>query len=317
MSRIIGVAVIVLALYLGLIGYYPKARSADNHMDMARYFGYYGVLSLGVGTLIVAGGIDLSIGSLVGLCAVTFGMLLERETSPWLAAGAVVGGAILVGVIHGLLVTQLGLQPFLVTLCGLFIYRGLAQWSTKTTVGLAVNAPDEYRAEVQRLAGMLVKDSPFHVPNILLVMLAVAAVLAMLLHATVYGRYLYAIGANEQAARYAGIPTDRYKVLSYMISSACAGLGGVLYLCENDSAMPTSAGSLDELYAITGAVLGGCSLKGGSGSVAGMVLGAMVLPLLRMLCRFSPVGSDLEYVVIGGALLIGTIVNELISRKRG
>src|SRR5205085_2051517 len=170
-----------------LIGNYPQARSHDNHMDMARQFGYYGVLSLGVGTLIVAGGIDLSIGSLVGLCAVSFGMLLEREVNPWLAAGAVVG----------------------------------------------------------------------------------AAALAVLLHATVYGRYLYAIGANEQAARYAGIPTGRYKILSYMISSACAGLGGVLFLCENDSAMPTSAGSLDELYAITGAVLGGCSLKGGVGSVVG------------------------------------------------
>jgi ribose transport system permease protein len=316
MSRILGVAVIVVALYLALTGNYPKARSADNHMDMARYFGYYGVLTLGVGTLIVAGGIDLSIGSLVGLCAVCFGLLLEHEHNPWLAAGMVVGGAVLVGVVHGLLVTKLGLQPFLVTLCGLFIYRGLAQWSTKTNVGLAVNSPPEFRAEVKQLADTLVKGSPLHVPNILIVMLIVAAVLAVLLHATVYGRYLYAIGANEQAARYAGISTGPYKVLSYMVCSACAGLGGVLYLCENDSAVPNSAGSLDELYAITGAVLGGCSLKGGSGSVAGMVLGAMVLPLLRMLCRFSPIGSDLEYVVIGAALLIGTIVNELISRRR-
>jgi ribose transport system permease protein len=141
--------------------------------------------------------------------------------------------------------------------------------------------------------------------------------LAVLLHGTVYGRYLYAIGANEQAARYAGIPTGRYKVLSYMISSGCAGLGGVLFLCENDNAMPTSAGSLDELYAITGAVLGGCSLKGGAGSVVGMVLGAMVLPLLRMLCNFSPIGSELVNAVIGAALLIGTVVNELIGRRRG
>src|SRR6476620_3365244 len=218
MSRIVGVAVIVLLLYAALVGYYPKARSHSNHMDIARYFGYYGVLTLGVGTLIIAGGIDLSIGSLVGLCAVSFGLMLEREVNPWLAAATVVGGSVVAGLCHGLLVTRLGLQPFLVTLCGLFIYRGLGQWSTQSTVGLSVSAPDEYRAEVQRLAGLLVKGMPLRVPNVLLVMLVVAAVLAVLLHATVYGRYLYAIGANEQAARYAGIPTGRYKVLSYMIS---------------------------------------------------------------------------------------------------
>ncbi|HEX4588816.1 MAG TPA: ABC transporter permease, partial [Gemmataceae bacterium] len=116
MSRILGVAVIVLVLYAALIGYYPRARSASNHMDIARYFGYYGVLTLGVGTLIIAGGIDLSIGSLVGLCAVTFGLLLEHEWNPWLSAGIVVGGALIAGLCHGLLVTRLGLQPFLVTL---------------------------------------------------------------------------------------------------------------------------------------------------------------------------------------------------------
>jgi ribose transport system permease protein len=317
MSRIVGVAVFVLVLYATLLGYYPNARSAGNHQDMARYFGYYGVLSLGVGTLIIAGGIDLSIGSLVGLCAVLFGLLLERQVAPWLAAGAVVGVALAAGLWHGLLVTRLGLQPFLVTLCGLFIYRGLAQWSSNSSaVGLGVSAPAEYRAEVQRLAGLLVKGSTLRVPHVLLVMVAVALVLAVLLHGTVYGRYLYAIGANEQAARYAGVPTGRYKVLSYMISSACAGLGGILFLCENETAQPTSAGSLDELYAITGAVLGGCSLKGGVGSVFGMVLGAMVLPLLRMLCNFSPIGSELVYAVTGVALLIGTIVNELIGRRR-
>jgi ribose transport system permease protein len=317
MSRIVGVAVFVLVLYAALLGNYPNARSAGNHQDMARYFGYYGVLSLGVGTLIIAGGIDLSIGSLVGLCAVLFGLLLERQVAPWLAAGAVVGVALAAGLWHGLLVTRLGLQPFLVTLCGLFIYRGLAQWSSNSSaVGLGVSAPAEYRAEVQQLAALLVKGSTLKVPNVLLVMVALALVLAVLLHGTVYGRYLYAIGANEQAARYAGVPTGRYKVLSYMISSACAGLGGILFLCENETAQPTSAGSLDELYAITGAVLGGCSLKGGVGSVLGMVLGAMVLPLLRMLCNFSPIGSELVYAVTGVALLIGTIVNELIGRRR-
>ena len=143
-----------------------------------------------------------------------------------------------------------------------------------------------------------------------------AAVLGVLLHFSVYGRYLYATGANEQAAKYAGIPTDRYKILAYVICSTCAGLGGILFLPMYSSANPATAGTLLELYAITGAVLGGCTLRGGEGTVPGMLLGAAVLPLLNKLCNFSDwIGSDLEYAVIGLALLLGTVVNELIARR--
>jgi ribose transport system permease protein len=126
---------------------------------------------------------------------------------------------------------------------------------------------------------------------------------------------LYAIGANEEAARYAGIATDRYKILAYVICSALAGLGSVLYLLDNRTATATSAGSLLELYAITGAVLGGCSLRGGEGTVPGMFLGAAVLPLLRQLCIFSGITNELEYAVIGAALLLGTITDEVLKRR--
>lgn len=317
MGRLIGILVIVVSLYALLVGGFETARSADNHIDLARRLGFYGVLTLGVGTLIITGGIDLSIGSLVGLAAVCFGLLLESQVNPWLAAGAVLLGAPLVGLVHGLLVTRLGLQPFLVTLCGLFVYRGVARWLTKTTVGLAVGAPDEYRASVQTLVDLLVKGRTLGVPHILWLLLALAAALAVFLHLSIYGRYLFAAGANEQAARYAGIPVERYKILAYVICSFCAGLGGVLFLPMYSSANPASAGSLLELYAITGAVLGGCALRGGEGTVPGMLLGTAVLPLLNKLCNLSDrIGSDLEYAVIGLALLAGTIVNEVIARRK-
>src|SRR4051794_26942432 len=103
MTRLIGILFIVIALYVGLIAGYDTARSADNHIDLARRLGFYGVLTLGAGTLIIAGGIDLSIGSLVGLSAVCFGLLLERQVNPWLAALCVLAGAPVVGVAHGLL----------------------------------------------------------------------------------------------------------------------------------------------------------------------------------------------------------------------
>jgi ribose transport system permease protein len=374
MTRLLGVLLMVLVLYGILMGFFDFARSLDNHQVLARRLGFYGVLTLGVGVLIVAGGIDLSIGSLVGLGAVYFGLLLGgaqfsfwegtllaltlavhlgpacyaglrkvrlghwpalglsgalcialwygcnelivgRKLPPWLAVVIVLWFAAHVGLLHGWLVTRLRLQPFLVTLCGLFMYRGLARWLSPGAIDLP-SGP-----EVAWLRPFLVSDKTLGLPHVVLLLGIIAVILAVVLHGSVYGRYWYAIGYNEQAARYAGISTDRYKVMAYVICSTLAGLGGVLFLLEYRNATPSSAGSLLELYAITGAVLGGCNLRGGEGTIPGMVLGAAVLPILQQICNYSPyIGSDLEYTVIGGALLLATIGNELVtqlSRSRG
>jgi ribose transport system permease protein len=310
MARLVGVLAMVLVLYGALMIAFPDARNLGNHEDLAERLGYYGVLTLGVGVLIVSGGIDLSIGSLVGLGAVSFGLLLEKQWSPVSAALAILGGSALIGLFHGLLITKLNLQPFLVTLCGLFIYRGLARWLVSRTVDL----PND--SAINSFRGLLVSDRFLGLPHQLLLLFLIALVLALLLHGSVYGRYLFAIGYNEQAARYAGIYTDRYKIFAYVLCSTLAGLGGILFLLNYRNASPSSAGNLLELYAITGAVLGGCSLRGGEGTIPGMLLGAAVLPLLRQICVLSPhIGSNLEYTVIGLALLIGTISNELFSRQ--
>ncbi len=331
MIRLVGVFLMVVALYAVEMGSFPAARSLDNHQKLAERLGFYGVLTLGVGVLIVAGGIDLSVGSLVGLAAVAFGKLLKAPDEPsWFdhivprplhpvpAAALVIAGSALIGLGHGLLVTFLRLQPFLVTLCGLFMYRGLAR---KLEAGV-VNLPYESAVAVKevgkaahQMRDFLVSDRTFGLPHILLLMLGLAVVLGVVLHGSVYGRYWYAIGHNEKAAQYAGVQTRRYKIAAYVICSTLAGVGGVLFLLYYRNATPSSAGSLLELYAITGAVLGGCSLRGGEGNIAGMVLGAAVLPLLAQICNFSSViGSDLEYTVVGAALLLGTIGNELVSR---
>jgi ribose transport system permease protein len=337
MSRLIGIALMVLVLYGLLVGSFDTARSVNNHLDLARRLGFYGILTIGVGVLIISGGIDLSIGSLVGLSAVAFGTLVQARVPAGWAAVIVVAGSSLIGLFHGLLVTKVGLQPFLATLCGLFIYRGIATTISQTTVGLRVGLPtppagltsveagrwfDEMQPRVEALqeradglADLLVRGQPLGAPNILLLLLALAAVVGLVVHRTVYGRHLYAVGTNEQAARYAGIATIRVKIAAYVFTAVASGLGGVLYLMEYSTANPTTAGSLLELYAITGAVLGGCAIKGGEGSVAGMVLGAAVLPLLAKLCNFTPwIGSEKVYWVIGTVLLVGTVANELIRR---
>jgi ribose transport system permease protein len=308
MTRLLGVLLMVLTLYALHMGFFPNARSLGNHQDLARRLGFYGVLTLGVGVLIVSGGIDLSIGSLVGLGAVAFGSLMtKRGWSPLPAAAAVIAGSFGIGLFHGLLVTGLRLQPFLVTLCGLFMYRGLARRLSDVTVNLPPQA--------EWLRSVLVSGKTFGLPHILWLLAVLAVLLGIVLHASVYGRYWYAIGFNEQAARYAGIATNRYKIAAYVLCSTFAGIGGVLFLLEYRGATPSSAGELLELYAITGAVLGGCNLRGGEGTIPGMVLGAAILPLLAQMCNFSPyIGDELTYTVIGGALLLATIANELVSR---
>src|SRR5438094_918556 len=125
MTRLLGVLLIVGLLYSVLLASDANARSWDNQRNLSERLGFYGVLTLGAGVLIIAGGIDLSIGSVVGLSAVLFGLLLERGYPPALAAAVVLVLGSLIGLAHGLLVTRLQLQPFLVTLCGLFIYRGV------------------------------------------------------------------------------------------------------------------------------------------------------------------------------------------------
>jgi ribose transport system permease protein len=342
MSRLLGVLVMVLVLYGAVMASGPNARSIDNQQTIAQRLGFYGVLTLGAGVLIVAGGIDLSIGSLVGLGAICFGRFLLLLFPPWQAALLVVAGAAVLGLFHGLLVTKLRLQPFLVTLCGLFIYRGMARWlSPQGSMGIKPELDDMLRLDpglrarleanpdlfdalntkldslslqTESLRYWLVSGRPLGMPNIFFLLLILALLLGLFLHFTKHGRYLFAIGASEDAARYAGVNTDRYKILSYVLCSALAGLGSVLYQLDNRTANPTSAGSLLELYAITGAVLGGCSLRGGEGTIPGMLLGTAALPLLRQLCSFGGVSDELEYVVIGAALLVGTIADELLKR---
>jgi ribose transport system permease protein len=317
MSRLAGIFLFVVLLYGGLMATGEDARKPSSQRTIAKRLGYYGVLTVGVGVLIVSGGIDLSIGSVVGLGSVLFGLMLERGTPPWQAALLVLAVSAVIGLFHGVLVTSLGLQPFLVTLCGLFIYRGLARCLTQTSVGLGVDVADPaFQAEVRWFRALLTGDGLL-VPHQLVILALIAVVLGVFLHATVHGRYLFAIGANEEAARYAGIPTARYKVLAYVICSTLAGLASILEILDARGAEASNAGNLQELYAITGAVLGGCSLRGGEGNILGMVLGTAVIPLLRLLCTFAieELANELEYVVIGVALLLGTITDEMLKRR--
>jgi len=329
--RILGVVALLVGLYGGLVGTYvetapghePASKTQEriqgNLVDVANIQGRYGVVTLGAALVIISGGIDLSVGAVVGFSAVLFGVLMKEGVHPYLAFPLVVLAGAAVGLGNGLLITRLKLQPFLVTLCGMFIYRGLARLMAgvvrRTDV---IETHSSFADPLQTLRYLLVgKDSAgvLEFPAQFVLLLVLATVVGFFLHRTAYGRYWYAIGHNELAAKYAGVNVDRQRVGVYVICSSCAALAGVLLFFDMPQIQSDGSGQYLELYAILGAVLGGCSLRGGEGTAVGMVLGAMVLPVLENLVSLRGLKSDVIPAVIGLTLLAGTIVDEFIRRR--
>ncbi|MCU0702739.1 MAG: ABC transporter permease [Fimbriiglobus sp.] len=298
------------------------AFGRTNVFEKLNRHGEYGILCIGAGLLILAGGIDLSVGSLVGLAAVLFGVLVEKGVHPFLALPAVLAVGGTVGLIHGLMVTQVRVQAFLVTLCGMFVYRGLARTISPGSPGMvrAQEVWPDFSAPLMQLRQWLTgigADERLGFPGVFVLMLVLAAVAAVFLHRSAFGRYWYAIGYNEQAARYAGVTVWRHKVAVFAVCSLLAALAGVIRFLGAGSVTPSSEGQSFELYAITAAVLGGVSLKGGEGTAVGMVLGALVLPVVNTLMNFAKIPSEWEPWLIGLILLFGTVADELIRRSRG
>jgi ribose transport system permease protein len=309
-NKVVGIALFLLVLYVTVLFSAEGARSADNHFNLGRRIGMYGIISLGAGILIISGGIDLSIGSVAALSASIVVLLNKQGWPPLYCFLAALGVGLLIGLIHGLIVTKLRVQAFVVTLCGLFLYRGLARW-------LADDANQTLSPAFQGFWRDVLYRSRyvFGLPMSLVILLVVAAIAAVFLHLSVHGRYLTAIGSNEKAARYSGIPTDRYKIAAYMICSCFAALYGILFLMQENQVQPSSSGNFDELYAIAGAVLGGCSLRGGEGTVLGILIGTAILRLLGNFVNMWGIPSALEFTVIGAALLVGAILDEAMRRR--
>src|SRR5262249_39217829 len=230
---------------------------------------------------------------------------------PWpIAVLACVLAGVALGGIHAFLVTRMKIQPFVVTLCGLLIYRGLARWYTGDgTAGF------EFGQSFPTLE-FLAAGRSYGVPNSFIAFIIVAIVMGIVLHRSVYGRYLFAVGKNEDAARYSGINTRKVIASAYVISGLLAGLSTVYFAMYTRSISPASHGNFYELYAIAAAVLGGCSLRGGEGSVLGIVLGAVLLQVLQNLVNLLGIASSLNFAVMGGVILIGVIADQQLVRYR-
>jgi rhamnose transport system substrate-binding protein len=281
--------------------------SPANAFEVVRLSVEIGLLALALTPVIVTGGIDLSVGSLMGLSAVLFGMLWRDAGLPiWVAVLATLGLGIAAGGLNALLITRLRLPSLIVTLGTFSLFRGLAEGLTSGADNFT-GFPEGFLFLGQ---GYLSGGVPTQLP--ILVTLAVG--FWVLLHRTTVGRSLFAIGLSPEGARYAGIPVERRFALVYLLAGGTASLAAIIYVAHLGQAK-ADAGSGYELMAITAVVLGGTSIFGGRGTIQGTVLGLFAIAVLQNGLRLAALPSELAGILAGGLLLVAITMQRLLGAR--
>lgn len=276
---------------------------------ISRQTAVVGTAALGMTMVIIAGGIDLSVGSIIALSTVIVASLLALGLNPLLAAlGGVLSG-MACGAVNGLIITRLRVVPFIVTLGTLLGVRGIAK-------GLAheqkVDAPVTWLNEL--LAALSPERRWLMVPAGVWVMLVLAVAVGIVLHRTRFGRHVFAIGSNEQTSRLSGIDVPRVKLLVYSASAGFAGLAGLMQFSRLTVGDPTAAIGL-ELDTIAAVVIGGGSLSGGEGSVFGALVGALIMTVIRSGCSQMGFPNWVQEIVTGSIIVIAVALDRLRHRR--
>ncbi|MDW6025831.1 ABC transporter permease [Mesorhizobium sp. BAC0120] len=308
------IGLLVLILVVGAVVAFinPRFLSPVNLSNTANLVGLFGIFALAQAFVIISGGIELSVGSIIALLGVVFIDLVAGGAVHWtVAVVIVIALGCLMGLVHGFLIAKVGLQPFVVTLCGLLIYRGVARYYTDdATAGFPFGAsfPTLEWLTTGRIYG---------IPLSLIAFAIAAIIMGTVLHRSVFGRYLYAVGKNQEAARYSGICTPCIVISAYVICCGLTAVAAIYIAMYTRSISPSSHGNFYELYAIAAAVLGGCSLRGGEGSILGVVLGTVLLQVLQNLVNLLGIPSSLNFAVMGSVILIGVLADQQFSKARG
>lgn len=266
-----------------------------------------GILAFGTTLVIVSGGIDLSIGTGMTLCAVVTGILLVNMQLPLLVGvlGGIATGALL-GFINGINISIFGLPPFIATLAMMLIAQGLALVISGVRP-IYFSGVDGFR-EIS--LGELVPG----LPNAVLILFITGIIAYLLLSKTLLGRYTFAIGSNEEATKISGVDTKKWKILIYTVAGVFTGIAGVVIAARLDSAQP-QLGVGYELQAIAAVIIGGTSLMGGRGSILGTLIGALIMSVLINGLRIMSVQTEWQNVVVGIVILIAVFTDSLRSRR--
>lgn len=316
------VALVVVLAFFSVMA--PNFLSAANFLIMFKHVAIIAILAVGMSFVILTGGIDLSVGSIAGLAGmVAGGLILNGLTIGafgvviYPSIGVVIGltlalGAF-VGAVNGVLVTRLGVAPFIATLGMLYVARGIALLSSDgATFPNLVGRPELGNQGFQHLGAGTLFGLPL--PVVILIVLALAA--TVLLTATPFGRRIYAVGGNERAALLSGVRVNRVKLAAYAISGFCAALVGLIVASELVAAHPAS-GETFELSAIAAVVLGGASLAGGRGTILGAVIGACVIGVLGDGMVMMGVSEFWQMVIMGLVIVAAVILDQLQKRLSG
>lgn len=295
----------LLALLVAASLLSPYFLELRNIMNVLRGASVLCIVAVGMTLVILSRGVDLSAGSILGMAGATLALTAAVDPALAVVAALAVGAA--VGLVNGVLIAWVGLQPFIATLATLIAVRGLV-YIVSDGANIIVRDPPAWFEAIG--SGHL---GPVPVP--ILVAAAVVIVFVFLLTQTSFGRHVYAVGANEEAARLYGVNVRRVKILVYVISGMLAALASVIQVSRLTVAEP-NAGQLVELDAIAATLIGGTTFDGGVGGIPGTVLGVLILAVLGNLLNLKGVSPFVQMVLQGAIIVIAVVVSELRQRRR-
>jgi ribose transport system permease protein len=292
---------------------WPTFLTADNLLNVANQIAVIALMAIGMTMVIIVGGIDLSVGSLVALAAVVTALSIRdlggaeeaSDAAMVLSACAGMAACGLFGMFSGTMITRFGMPAFIVTLGVLWIASGLA--------GVLSQNQSIYQLP-ESFAWLGGEADLFGIPNAVVLMVLLYFLAHFMMTRTILGRYIYAVGGNAQAARYSGVPVRRVTIIVYTISGILAGLGGVMLASQLRSASP-NYGRMYELSVIASVVVGGTSLSGGKGSVVGTLIGALIIGVIRNGMNLMGLESDVQSIVLGAVLLLAVLLDRLAQGK--
>ena len=301
------IAVIVASLALSFVT--DSFATQKNLYNITRNFTFVAIVAFGMTLVIITGGIDLSVGSVLCLCSMVLAVVMHAGYSIEVGIIASVATALAVGAVNGVLIAYVGLPPFVVTLGMLSIARSLAMVASGNTVVF------EFGPDHDKLLALGGGAWFFGIANPVLYMIVLGLLTGFVLRWTRFGRYLFAIGGNENAALLTGVPVRVVKTAVYMISALSAGIAGIVQTGWL-GAVTTNIGAGMELQVIAAAVIGGANLAGGGGTALGAVIGAMLIEVIRNSLGLLGINAFWQGAFIGGAILFAVLFDRLANARR-
>jgi ribose transport system permease protein len=296
------IAVVAACVFLSFAT--DSFATPKNLYNITRNVTFVAIIALGMTMVIITGGIDLSVGSVLCLCSMVLAVTMHAGYNIEEGIAAAVATALIIGAFNGILIAYLGFPPFVVTLGMLSIARSLAMVASGNTVVF------QFGPDHDKLLALGGGAWLFGIANPVLYMIVLALLVGFVLRWTRFGRYLYAIGGNEQAATLTGVPVRRIKVAVYMISALSAGIAGIVQTGWL-GAVTTNIGSGMELQVIAAAVIGGANLAGGIGTAMGAIIGAALIEVIRNSLGLLGINAFWQGTFIGGAIILAVLFDRV------